>query len=345
MSSNKLEIKSFLPKENISFKKKLNEVWKQFMSSFGYQKYYNLREKNLVDYIYKSVSEIEQNNRSFKISIESLFQIFDENSIVVTDDNNFYYLTSNSKKGLCLLSESKIWIMYIIFIDFKINDYQIKIPIILGLFREAIKNNCDKISLFEFFLIFISKLEKDDFSIFKLKNIVKMIPKEFISLYNKKKLLLKSIFIKDDYNNDFINTQSTIFSTNKLKSDEYINQINEYNEEFKLNENEGKSNFENDNKKYLDINNLIIICKDYLNKGFFAIFKEKKIDKSQDIKNSFMNNEIQEEDEEYCLMPLLNKYDNYDQKIEANHALILINKSIYNNYTYYPHDINIINKL
>ena len=44
-------------------------------------------------------------------------------------------------------------------------------------------------------------------------------------------------------------------------------------------------------------------------------------------------------------MPLLIKYKNYDQKLDADNTLNLINKSIYKNYTYYPHDINIINKL
>jgi hypothetical protein len=98
----------------------------------------------------------------------------------------------------------------------------------------------------------------------------------------------------------------------------------------------------------LDINNIIVICKDYLNKGFFAIFKETKNVKGNNeemINNPFVNKEFDEEDENYCLMPLLEKYNNYEEKMNANKILILINKSIYKNYTYYPYDINIINKL
>ena len=353
MSFNKLEIKSFTSKENSPLKKQLNEVWKQFMSSFGYQKYYDLKWKNTESNIYKSTSEIEQNNRTFNTSIKNLFQLFEENSISVYEDNNFSYLISNNKKGSFLLSDPKIWIMYIIFIELKSNIYPNKIQIIMELFKEAIKNNCDIISLFEFFLIFISKLDKEDFSFFKMNNINKLIPKEFICLYNNKKSILKSIFIKDDYNyfgvsSDFVNTQSTIFSTSKQKTDDYINHNKEYNKEFKLNENEGKTNVINNIKKFLDFNNLFVICKDYLNKGFFAIFKEKnnKIENEKDELKQFINNEFEEEDEEeYYLMPLLEKYVNYDQKMDANQALILINKSVYKNYTYYPYDINIINKL
>ena len=150
-------------------------------------------------------------------------------------------------------------------------------------------------------------------------------PKEFISLYHKKKYLLRNIFPKNEENifnnnnyliNDEIQTHSTVFSSKKKE-----------------------------NKKIcLDINDIIVITKDYLNKGYFIIFQEKKNSK-ENILNSIINYDFEEDDEEYCLMPLLIKYQNYDQKLDANNTLNLINKSIYKNYTYYPHDINIINSL
>ena len=66
-----------------------------------------------------------------------------------------------------------------------------------------------------------------------------------------------------------------------------------------------------------------------------------KKDEEDIIKNPFLgnNNDDEEVDENYYLMPLLQKYDNYEQKMDANKTLILINKSIYKDYTYYPYDL------
>ena len=352
MSFNKLEIKSLSSNKNTLLKTQLNEIWKQFMISFGYQKYYNLKEINQkLDNIYNSINYIS--NNSCLSSTKSLFQFLSQNSIIVSENNNSQFLIANNKKGLYLLSEPKIWIMYIIFIDQKIDNNKDKILIIMNLFKEAINNKCDIISLFEFFLIYISKIENFDFLI-NSNRIIEIIPKEFLFLYFKKKSILKSIFYKDNFHYlgapfEYASTQSTIFSTNKQitnNSNEYIFHNNEKNEEFKLNEE--KNNLKDNNNICLDLNNIIIICKDYLNKGFFAIFQEKKNSKENEeeiITNPFTNNEFDEEEDSFCLMPLLNKYNNYDQKMEANQTLILIDKSIYKNYTYYPYDVNIINKL
>ena len=353
MSSNKL---NFSSKENFSLKRQLNEIWKQFMSSFGYEKYYNSKELNQkYDSIYNST--LEQNNRNCIFSTKLFFQFLSQNSITISENNISHILTSNNKKGLYLLSEPKIWIMYIIFIDQKLKIEKNKILIIINLFKEALKYNCDIISLFEFFLIYISKISYDDFFIVENKNILEIIPKEFIILYNKKKSILKTIFCKD--NNDylctpiypnFVNTQSTIFSTDNQINNEFIFENNGKNNEFKLEEEKKEIKCFKNNNRSLDLNNVVIICKDYLNKGFFAIFKEKKNLKEKEnddiIKNPFINYESNEdEDEQYYLMPLLNKYIDYEQKMEANKILILLGKSIYQNYTYFPYDINIITKL
>ena len=354
MSYNNYDIKNFISKENSQMKKQLNEIWKQFMSSFGYQKFYNLKENNQksrIENIYNSTSNILQNESCCVSSIKSLFLFFEQNSILISKNNHL--LISNNKKGMLLLSEPKIWIMYIIFIDQKYDDSLNKILIIMNLFNEAIKNNCDIISLFEFFLIYISKLEYNDLCIIKSKKIIETLPKEFIFFYIKKKSILKNIFNKDNYNYNYIkisnnigNTQSTIISTDiNYNQPDFQNKDKDKNEEFKF---DAENNILKNDNICLDINNIIIICKDYLNKGFFAIFKENKNLKGNNeemINNPFVNKEFDEEDENYCLMPLLEKYNNYEEKMNANKILILINKSIYKNYTYYPYDINIINKL
>ena len=382
MSFNKFQMKSLASNDNTPIKKQLNEIWKQFMISFGYQKYYNFQKEinNKLNYnLYNSTINSYGNNSSFILSLKSFLDFLEQNLISISENNNYHKLFSNSKKGLSLLSEAKIYIMYILFIDQKYdnnNYYQNKIVIIMNLFKEAIKNNCDIISLFEFFLIYISKIEHEDFSIFKSKQIMEILPKEFILLYIKNKSILKNIFYKNNCNdnkdsnidnnsyfyipNIVWNTQSSIFSTNQIKNDKNLFQIdmNNENEESKLeekkNNNDKYDNNNNDNiinnNINLDINNIVVICKDYLNKGYFAIFKEKKNlkkDEEDIIKNPFLgnNNDDEEVDENYYLMPLLQKYDNYEQKMDANKTLILINKSIYKDYTYYPYDLSIISKL
>ena len=332
MSLKKNVFHSFTPVKKSSSKPKLNILWKQFMSSFGYQKYYNSspREKNNISLLNNIINEDSKDN-SMKLFLDFL----QENSISFINDKT-YNLISTDKKGIELLSEAKIWIMFILYIT-EDNSKVKNCCDVMNIFKEAIKNECDIISLFEFFLIYISQINKKDFCIdFNLDNINEIMPKEFIVLYEQKQNILKSIFQKDVYNSNSIdmrnslrkflssdimpNSHSTLFSSNK-KENEKFTKIN------------------------LDFNNIIIISKDYLNKGYFFIFQNKKDIKEKEMLNPFINYEFEEDDDDYCLMPLLDKYQNYEQKMDANKILILINKSIYKNYTYFPHDKNIINRL
>ena len=369
MSQNKFEIKSFSLKEDYSTKKQLNEIWKKFMISFGYQKYYNFQKEvnnKLNSNLYNSTINTFSNNSSFILSVKSFFQFLEQNSITISEKDNYNTLISHNKKGLSLLSEVKIWIMYILFIDQKYDEsnYNLnKISIIMNLFKESIKYNCDIISLFEFFLIYISKIDKDEFALVKSMKIIDKMPKEFILIYTKNKHILQNIFCKNNYSHicncsDFnffkqnnLETQSTIFSTNKYNENDYIFPIVK-NEEFNLDDDKYKNDNKNVNEnKNSDMDRIVIIIKDYLNKGYFLIFKEKKKLKENDeniIKSPFIECESyfgEEDEENYCLMPLLSKYDNYSQKMEANKTLDLINKSIYKNYTYYPYNISIASKL
>ena len=309
-------------KENLSYKKSLNILWKQFMSSFGYKKYYDNSVNKNKDISY--YENIITDNEACKSSIESFLDFLKDNSISINNNN----LIVNNQYNLDILSEAKIWIMFIIYIS-HINDNKKgnNFDIVINIFKEAIKNGCDIISLFEFFLICLSEINEKNFQEkFNIKNIEEIMPKEFIILYHKKKYLLRNIFPKNEENiynnnnyliNDEIQTHSTVFSSKKK---------------------------ENNKKICLDINDIIVITKDYLNKGYFIIFQEKKNSK-ENILNSLINYDFEEYDEEYCLMPLLIKYQNYDQKLDANNTLNLINKSIYKNYTYYPHDIKFISSL
>ena len=318
-------LRSLNGKENLSYKKNLNDLWKHFMSSFGYKKYYNpSKNNNMISY------EVINNNNERDLSIKLFLQFLDENSIEINNNN----LIAKYSIGSEILSEAKIWIMFIIYVLNINNKLGVNNNIVMNIFKEGIKNGCDVISLFEFFLIYISDIKEKYFiEDFNIGNIEKILPKEFIVIYYQKKNILRNIFQKEEYE-----VNDNFSMRNSLKKFLINDSINNPTKFFLSEEKEKKKEI------HLDIKDIIVISKDYLNKGFFIIFKNRK-DSEENRRNTLISYDFEEEDDDYCLMPLLIKYKNYDQKIDANNTLDLINKSIYKNYTYYPHDINIINKL
>lgn len=318
-------LRSLNGKENLSYKKNLNDLWKHFMSSFGYKKYYNpSKNNNMISY------EVINNNNERDLSIKLFLQFLDENSIEINNNN----LIAKYSIGSEILSEAKIWIMFIIYVRNINNKLGVNNNIVMNIFKEGIKNGCDVISLFEFFLIYISDIKEKYFiEDFNIGNIEKILPKEFIVIYYQKKNILRNIFQKEEYE-----VNDNFSMRNSLKKFLINDSINNPTKFFISEEKEKKKEI------HLDIEDIIVISKDYLNKGFFIIFKNRK-DSEENRQNTLISYDFEEEDDDYCLMPLLIKYKNYDQKIDANNTLDLINKSIYKNYTYYPHDINIINKL
>ena len=318
-------LRSLNGKENLSYKKNLNDLWKHFMSSFGYKKYYNpSKNNNMISY------EVINNNNERDLSIKLFLQFLDENSIEINNNN----LIAKYSIGSEILSEAKIWIMFIIYVLNINNKLGVNNNIVMNIFKEGIKNGCDVISLFEFFLIYISDIKEKYFiEDFNIGNIEKILPKEFIVIYYQKKNILRNIFQKEEYE-----VNDNFSMRNSLKKFLINDSINNPTKFFLSEEKEKKKEI------HLDIEDIIVISKDYLNKGFFIIFKNRK-DSEENRRNTLISYDFEEEDDDYYLMPLLIKYKNYDQKIDANNTLDLINKSIYKNYTYYPHDINIINSL
>ena len=318
-------LRSLNGKENLSYKKNLNDLWKHFMSSFGYKKYYNpSKNNNMISY------EVINNNNERDLSIKLFLQFLDENSIEINNNN----LIAKYSIGSEILSEAKIWIMFIIYVGNINNKLGVNNNIVMNIFKEGIKNGCDVISLFEFFLIYISDIKEKYFiEEFNIGNIEKILPKKFIVIYYQKKNILRNIFQKEEYE-----VNDNFSMRNSLKKFLINDSINNPTKFFISEEKEKKKEI------HLDIEDIIVISKDYLNKGFFIIFKNRK-DSEENRQNTLISYDFEEEDDDYYLMPLLIKYKNYDQKIDANNTLDLINKSIYKNYTYYPHDINIINKL
>ena len=300
-------LRSLNGKENLSYKKNLNDLWKHFMSSFGYKKYYNpSKNNNMISY------EVINNNNERDLSIKLFLQFLDENSIEINNNN----LIAKYSIGSEILSEAKIWIMFIIYVLNINNKLGVNNNIVMNIFKEGIKNGCDVISLFEFFLIYISDIKEKYFiEDFNIGNIEKILPKEFIVIYYQKKNILRNIFQKEE--NEVNDNFSMRNSLKKFLINDSINNPTKF---FISEEKEKKKEI------HLDIEDIIVISKDYLNKGFFIIFKNRK-DSEENRQNTLISYDFEEEDDDYCLMPLLIKYKNYDQKIDANNTLDLINKS------------------
>lgn len=317
-------------------KGELNEIWKEFMSSFSYNKFYHLEkikkineEKIVSDsYIIEGINE----NLNRSLSIKKLNKFFQKNYINILDNKALYIQIDTKNKDITeLLTEAKLWIMYIIItldqFDNNINEsicIENKINLVINLFYEAIKNRCDLISIFEFFLIYVSSLSQEDYNVLLSSQMMKIIPKDFLILYSQKKTLLKSIFEKNSGNYskneemDFADYETNLNSEPiNFDLEKDFNKFIEKEREQESKDGHGYINFGN-NKE------LKIINKDYMSKGFFALFED----------NSFN----EENNYDYILMPLKEHYNTYDEKIEAEKTLENINNSEYKDYFYYPYN-------
>ena len=274
-------------------KKLLNELWVYFMTAFNYRNYYNLNNK-------KSLNDSNNINNDFydepflkSIAIKKLNNFFKSKELVILTNGN---LSTKNKKFIKILNETKLWIMYIIITkENSKNDVQK----IVNLFKFAIKKNCDIISLFEFYLIYVSEINKNLFD--NCKNI--LIIDEFKFLFENNKKLLFDIFSVKNSN------ENNEFKTPKNKNF-FDCENNNNNNEFEI------CNEENNNE-------LILINKDYLNKGFFCLFtKSKNIENLETLK--------------YILIPLKPEFKTFEEKEKVKNLLKILKKTIYSNFEYYP---------
>jgi len=214
-------------------KKELNNLWEYFMTSFNYNTYYHLSINNNKS---DSNNFLSNNNNNIlnsenyikSIAIKKLNKFFKKNKINIL--NNFN-LSSNIFTSILLLSEAKLWIMYLILSNYKDNYYDINKNLIL--FNFALKKNCDSISLFEFFLINFSQINPDAY-IQQIKNINKNnIPQEFIKIFKNNKKILYEIFNINDKENiiDDIYTipTSTLFNKFNNNNNDFNNKFEEEN--------------------------------------------------------------------------------------------------------------------
>ena len=274
-------------------KKLLNELWVYFMTAFNYRNYYNLNNK-------KSLNDSNNINNDFydepflkSIAIKKLNNFFKSKELLILTNGN---LSTKNKKFIKILNETKLWIMYIIITkENSKNDVQK----IVNLFKFAIKKNCDIISLFEFYLIYVSEINKNLFD--NCKNI--LIIDEFKFLFENNKKLLFDIFSVKNSN------ENNEFKTPKNKNF-FDCENNNNNNEFEI--------FDEENN-----NELILINKDYLNKGFFCLFtKSKNIENLETLK--------------YILIPLKPEFKTFEEKEKVKNLLKILKKTIYSNFEYYP---------
>ena len=388
-------------------KKELNNLWEYFMTSFNYNTYYHLtiiNKKNSDSNYFLTNNNNNLNENYLKSkAIKKLNNFFKKYEININNDFN---LTSNIFTSITLLSEAKLWIMYLILSNFK-NNFNINQNLIL--FNFALKKNCDSISLFEFFLISFSQINPDVY-IQQINNINKNnIPQEFIKIFKNNKKILYEIFnnnndkeniIDDIYtiptstlfnkfntntlknnNNDFNNFNNNNINNNNnnfnkfeeensfsfgTKKNNNKNDLKELsieslnfseNEEFIFKDNEDLTNIDinllnseqinndNDNNDNLNIiddkylnpkeneiienEDLNIIIKDYLSKGFFAIAQK---------------NNIKNDENKFIIIPLKEKF-NYDEKINVIYLLNKLNKSKFSNFEYYPFQFECVEKI
>ena len=277
-------------------KKLLNELWVYFMTAFNYRNYYNLNNK-------KSLNDSNNINNDFydepflkSIAIKKLNNFFKSKELLILTNGN---LSTKNKKFIKILNETKLWIMYIIITkENSKNDVQK----IVNLFKFAIKKNCDIISLFEFYLIYVSEINKNLFD--NCKNI--LIIDEFKFLFENNKKLLFDIFSVKNSN------ENNEFKTPKNKNF-FDCENNNNNNEFEIFDDE-------ENEKE---NELILINKDYLNKGLFCLFtKSKNIENLETLK--------------YILIPLKPEFKTFEEKEKLKNLLKILKKTIYSNFEYYP---------
>lgn len=274
-------------------KKLLNELWVYFMTAFNYRNYYNLNNK-------KSLNDSNNINNDFydepflkSIAIKKLNNFFKSKELLILTNGN---LSTKNKKFIKILNETKLWIMYIIITkENSKNDVQK----IVNLFKFAIKKNCDIISLFEFYLIYVSEINKNLFD--NCKNI--LIIDEFKFLFENNKKLLFDIFSVKNSN------ENNEFKTPKNKNF-FDCENNNNNNEFEICDEENN-------------NELILINKDYLNKGLFCLFtKSKNIENLETLK--------------YILIPLKPEFKTFEEKEKVKNLLKILKKTIYSNFEYYP---------
>ena len=280
-------------KPKLSSKDEIEKIWSDFMTAFNYSKYYTPSPNINNSYCYSTPTKSQAINR--------LNEFFTSNSIYIKTKECLY---SNTSKRL--LSDAKIWIMFIVISNHLSKGKSNKETAIkvCQIFKNALQNRCEPISLFEFFLIYISELSED--IIYEI--LEGGIPEEFVAIYKENRELLRDIFKTKEC------VDNAIFSFSTVKDGQ--NEITDIPTDFTC---DIDSYLKNDTDL---LNNYTLVAKDYLFKGIFMLIKNNTI--------------LSEDTPEYIIIPLKGEFE-YEEKKEVGNLLRQLNESEYANYEYYPY--------
>ena len=280
-------------KPKLSSKDEIEKIWSDFMTAFNYSKYYTPSPNINNSYCYSTPTKSQ--------AINQLNEFFTSNSIYIKTKECLY---SNTSKRL--LSDAKIWIMFIVISNHLSKGKSNKETAIkvCQIFKNALQNRCEPISLFEFFLIYISELSED--IIYEI--LEGDIPEEFVAIYKENRELLRDIFKTKEC------VDNAIFSFSTVKDGQ--NEITDIPTDFTC---DIDSYLKNDTDL---LNNYTLVAKDYLFKGIFMLIKNNTI--------------LSEDTPEYIIIPLKGEFE-YEEKKEVGNLLRQLNESEYANYEYYPY--------
>ena len=280
-------------KPKLSSKDEIEKIWSDFMTAFKYSKYYTPSPNINNSYCYSTPTKSQ--------AINQLNEFFTSNSIYIKTKECLY---SNTSKRL--LSDAKIWIMFIVISNHLSKGKSNKETAIkvCQIFKNALQNRCEPISLFEFFLIYISELSED--IIYEI--LEGGIPEEFVAIYKENRELLRDIFKTKEC------VDNAIFSFSTVKDGQ--NEITDIPTDFTC---DIDSYLKNDTDL---LNNYTLVAKDYLGKGIFMLIKNNTI--------------LSEDTPEYIIIPLKGEFE-YEEKKEVGNLLRQLNESEYANYEYYPY--------
>ena len=280
-------------KPKLSSKDEIEKIWSDFMTAFNYSKYYTPSPNINNSYCYSTPTKSQ--------AINQLNEFFTSNSIYIKTKECLY---SNTSKRL--LSDAKIWIMFIVISNHLSKGKSNKETAIkvCQIFKNALQNRCEPISLFEFLLIYIGGLSED--IIYEI--LEGGIPEEFVAIYKENRELLRDIFKTKEC------VDNAIFSFSTVKDGQ--NEITDIPTDFTC---DIDSYLKNDTDL---LNNYTLVAKDYLGKGIFMLIKNNTI--------------LSEDTPEYIIIPLKGEFE-YEEKKEVGNLLRQLNESEYANYEYYPY--------
>ena len=164
-------------KPKLSSKDEIEKIWSDFMTAFNYSKYYTPSPNINNSYCYSTPTKSQ--------AINQLNEFFTSNSIYIKTKECLY---SNTSKRL--LSDAKIWIMFIVISNHLSKGKSNKETAIkvCQIFKNALQNRCEPISLFEFFLIYISELSEDIIYEILARGVSQMVGSTII--YNERTLFM-----------------------------------------------------------------------------------------------------------------------------------------------------------